>query len=558
MGIIPERIMGQDSDSLFAYTTPKVVWVRDRYVGLCYYLMMFLAMCWVILGQILWRNEHFQMKDVKGVPRMWITHPTLNQCDHNLEGCVADYKPLSKLPYCNEHSGGPLVKKPANCIFADKHTILPDGLFDSKVFIPTSVVLISEHRHCRPSASNGYACDSEYIQDWAGRDSYLSNTEMSYYADVEDYVIQFTSTYHRDDISGTSLEHPGFYYACESKEREVKDRTWEMRVSEPHGCEAGGKKKTFPCAPGARCDKERARAPPTISVHSTIGLEGEGSQDAYFNPLHGPTEQRTMFLQAPGGPPRLRRPGAPPQQALTALHAHSNSTRGLRDDHADEPQWDMGTKRETPDVFSSSWGDMFKVGKMLSLAHIDLDRDYNIDGMSTRMSGTILEISIMYENLVPFLSSFGQSQIQYTYKLSEKKLPYMSREFLAPVQPSEYPERRTIVWQGGLLIVFTVAGQFGFFSIVYLLIMLTTSLALLATAHRMTDLFSIYAHPRRRNYFHLKYQVSPDFSDMWCCPKCGYFNNMDEDTCRGLEKWQSEHDPDTEVCGEPRPADAGQ
>jgi hypothetical protein len=543
--LIPERIMGKDSDALFAYTTPKVVWVRDRYIGLCYYLLVFLAMSWVLLGQILWRNEHFQLKDVKGVPRMWITHPTINQCDHNLEGCMADYKPLSALPYCNEHDGGAMVKKPANCIFADKHTLLPDGLFDSKVFIPTSVVLISEHRHCRPSHSNGYSCDSEYIQDWSGRESYVSNNEMSFYADVESYVIQFTSTYHRDSIQGTSLNHPGFYYRCDDP-RELKDRPWEVRVDEPQGhddCE-DLKRVTFECAPGARCNKERARAPPTVNVHQQV------SGDLFFNPNVNPeTGEIGMFMQqAPGGIPgpagRRLRAGGPPKASLQAMHSQLNRTK--------EPE----ERRETPEVFSSSWGDMFQLGKLLKLANMDLDRDFNIDGMSTRMAGSILEIEVIYENLVPFLSTFGGSQVQYTYRVKEKKLPYMSKEYLAPVQPAEYPERRTIVYQGGLLIVFTVAGQFGFFSIVYLLLMLTTSLALLATAHSATDFAAIYVHPRKRNYFHLKYEVSPDFSDgMWKCPKCGYFNNNDQAKCKGLDQFMSEHDQGVELCGEPRPAD---
>jgi len=256
-----------------------------------------------------------------------------------------------------------------------------------------------------------------------------------------------------------------------------------------------------------------------------------------------------IFLNPPGGVPgaagaRLRKTASSKSKtSLQALHSELNLTKPS--DH------------KVPPVWASSWGDMFKIGKLLELAHIDLDRDFNIDGMSSRMAGTILEVEVIYENLMPFLSSFGQSQVQYTYRIKEKKLPYMSREYLAPVQPAEYPERRTIVYQGGILIVFTVAGQFGFFSIVYLLIMLTTSLALLATAAKVTDVISIYVHPRRRNYFHLKYEVSPDFSDMWECPKCGFFNSPDQETCKGLEKWQSEHDADTDLCGEPRPAGAG-
>merc|ERR1719408_43359 len=112
-------------------------------------------------------------------------------------------------------------------------------------------------------------------------------------------------------------------------------------------------------------------------------------------------------------------------------------------------------------------------------------------------------------------------------------LPYISKESLHPDQPEDYPLRRRYIVQHGILLDFKVGGEFGFFSIVYLLIMLTTSLALLATAHKVTDLTSMYLHPRRNNYFHLKYDVSPDFSDMWRCHVCGYYNTMRDETCKG-------------------------
>lgn len=209
--------------------------------------------------------------------------------------------------------------------------------------------------------------------------------------------------------------------------------------------------------------------------------------------------------------------------------------------------------RPTPDVYASIWGDTFKLGKLLELADADLDRHYNMDDMTTRMAGTIIEVEIVYENIRKFLSSFGLSQVRYAYKVVEKKLPYISREWLAPQQPADYPNTRQYVVQHGVLVVFNISGEFGFFSIVYLLIMLTTSMALLATAHKITDLFSIYGHPRKKNYFHLKYEVSPDFSDMWECKKCGYFNTPSAQTCQGLEQWESSYDKD--VCGAPRPTE---
>merc|ERR1719506_2839577 len=107
--------------------------------------------------------------------------------------------------------------------------------------------------------------------------------------------------------------------------------------------------------------------------------------------------------------------------------------------------------------------------------------------------------------------------------MSERPIPETAQEMVSEVQPEDYPRRRVVEVRNGILLSFRVAGSFGFFNIVYLLVMLTTSLALLATATTVTDLVAVYIHPRKRNYFHLKYEVSPDFSDSWKCPKCEYY-----------------------------------
>jgi hypothetical protein len=206
--------------------------------------------------------------------------------------------------------------------------------------------------------------------------------------------------------------------------------------------------------------------------------------------------------------------------------------------------------RAAPDVMATTYGDTFKLGKLMETARIQLDHHFNVDGVTTRMAGTIIEIEIQYSNLQPFLSSFGGSAVRYIYKIQEKKLPYVSREFLAPVQPADYPNTRTFVIQHGILVVFKVSGQFGFFSIVYLLIMLTTSMALLATAKTLTDVVSIYIHPRRKNYFHLRYDVSPDFSDMWECKVCGFYNHENDTHCQGVDRYCSRQEGP--VCGAAR------
>lgn len=532
--MLPDRIWGMDTDDIFAYQTPKQALVRDRYVGALFYFLTFLALSWVLGGQVLWRNEHFMLKDVKGIPRMKIDHPTRNQCDPNEHDCLADFKPLSVLPYCTEHSGVSDVSHRANCIYADKHSMFTDGTVGSQVFLPTSVVVIEETKLCNPKASNGHSCENEYDINWGDKGYYFNETQMQFYANVEDYVIQLTSTYHRETIAGTSLDHPGFYLECFDKdEHEGKEMSWNERLHQRKKECKDERRVPVECIPGLQCNKGGLKTIKDLKIDK-IDMDKDLGEDT-----------TGLWLD----------------EAREGLQGVSTSRRTLRNMRAQHiSTWSGATHakpeehyRPTPDVYASTWGDTFKLGKLMQLSGVDLDKHKNMDGFSARMAGTIIEIEATYTNLRRFLSSLGLSQTQYTYRVKERKLPYVSKESLHPHQPSDYPERRRYLVQHGILLNFQVGGEFGFFNIVYLLIMLTTSLALLATAHKITDLISLYLHPRNKNYFHMKYDVSGDFSDMWVCDKCGYLNLHHDEECKGLEKWESSIDH--ACCGAKRPAD---
>lgn len=212
----------------------------------------------------------------------------------------------------------------------------------------------------------------------------------------------------------------------------------------------------------------------------------------------------------------------------------------------------QGKERLTaPDQYTSAWGDSFKLGRLLQLAGINLDHDRNLDKWSTRQAGTVLEVRVVYNNLYPILSSFGYRDVEYNMEVRELPMPYVSNIQLADVQPDDYPASRVYEVRHGILIWFKVSGTFGFFNVVYLLLMLTTAFALAASAISITDAFSIYLHPRKNNFFHLKYEVTPDFSEMWQCEKCGYQNAPDATTCSGVERWLSRDE--VAPCGAPKP-----
>jgi len=522
MGFLPETMFGMDTDDVLAYATPKVAYVRDRYIGALYYSLTLLALCWVIGGQVLWRNEHFMVKDVKGISRMLLTHPTKGQCDPNDADCLADFKSLSELPYCKENEGGAEVKHAAPCQYADRHSMFPDGTVGSQVFIPTSSVVMEEKKHCQPNATNKFMCENEYKKtSWGGEGFYLNETNMQYYANIEDYTVQFTSTYHRGGIAGTSLDHPGFFLECSDKNENLgKELTWQQRLKAKQTCD-DERRLPIDCMPGMGCVRADLKTIDDVDIDGFM----KGESDL-------------LEVQVAGV-----------QTSRRSLRNARKQHKGVFKNGAAKTEFSL----PTPPVFASTWGDTFKLGKLMQLAQIDLDRHYNMDNVSARMAGTIIEVEVSYSNLQKFLSSFGLSQVQYDYKVKERKLPYVSREILHPEQPKDFPKSRRYLVQHGILLDFKVSGEFGFFSIVYLLIMLTTSMALLATAHKVTDLTSLYLHPRKNNYFHLKYEVSGDFSDMWECEQCAFFNNNHEKTCKGIGKWMSAID--TPYCGHARPSD---
>lgn len=525
LSLLPDKVFGFDTDEIFAYNTTKVAWVRDRYVGCLYLLLVFGTVCWVLIGEILWRNEHFQLKDVHGIPRMWLAHPTKNMCDPNLPDCESDFKPIGDLPYCSLYEGNEKMKHSAECIYADKHTMFPDGTVPQQVFIPTSSVTIAERRLCNSTAAK--RCKNEYAKEWDDREYYLNETELNYYADIEDYIIQLTSSYDRLDISGTSLDHNGYYMECDD-DRGLGDKNWTQRMGKEKVCESE-RRVPIECLIGSACTRAKKPKPPKKGF-----LDGEDI-----------TEIDDVEMSAGRARRRTQEDGASliaGQSRAFHRRLRSWAAEGEPDQEDDSLQ-----SQPMPDVFAGAWGDAFKLGKLLQMAGADLDRDYNMDNMTTRMAGTIIKIVVEYSNMERFLSSFGVSKVRYTYNVREKKLPYMSREFLAAVQPREYPERRHYVVQHGILLVFSVEGEFGFFNIVHVLIVLTTALTLVGAAHRMTDNLSIYLHPRKENYFHLKYEVSPDFSTMWECPKCGFMNGRKRTHCRGIPSWTSEDD--VEFCG---------
>lgn len=544
--------MGGDLNELLAYSTGKIAWIRDKWLGIFYYSLVALVVLWVVFGQIFWHNEDFIHKDVHGVARMWVSHPTLGQCDPVFPSCKSNYKSLLELPYCNEYAGDGKHPESRSCKYMGKNSIAPLGEVVEQLFIPTAMEMITERKSCEPSPSNGYLCENEY-EELPGSDcgpkGYRCQTrgnktgQYFYVADVESFWIQFTSSYDRKGIQGTSLEHRGFYYECEGgQDLRPGVRSWTQRLADDAGqggsCPTKFLRRQLPCKPGIDCyeDNERVWIPMPVASPEELREIGDLASGAV-------TEQNAQLARD--------RPRALRHRSGTAV-AKPQRQAGGAVSFSDGLFTRAGPGARSPTAYQESSGDMFQLGRLLKLAGVSsLDDLRNPDGWTGRQSGTVLEVNIEYNNLYRIVSNLGFREVEYTYRVREMPMPYVSRQVLSVVQPADYPLTRSYEVHHGVLVIFTVGGEFGIFSLTFLLLMLATAFALISSANAITDFVAMYVHPRRANYFHLKYEVSPDFSNLWRCEVCGFYNHANDGQCQGRQRWQGrEHD----VCGAAQPA----
>mmetsp|Transcript_21239 Transcript_21239/g.40615 ORF Transcript_21239/g.40615 Transcript_21239/m.40615 type:complete len:449 (-) Transcript_21239:64-1410(-) len=420
---IPQTAFGVDLDSALAYTTVKQVKINDRHLGCFNYSWYIFVFAWVVGFQIFYGNNHYKLYDVKGTARVTIQQPTKG-CNPNDADCEDRLTPLPELPYCDAYTGPPhpYQKHSSKCIYADQHELLPEGMLENAMFIPTRIDKMVEEHTCEPSPSNNYSCKKMWTM--------VQHDEDVYVADIEDFTLMLVSSYYRAGIRGTSTDHQGFYYECKNKTSGKTIGTSECKQEELDIV-------PIKCIPGLKCKYKAQGKPPTI---------------------------KSAFLSK-------RK-----QKFMEELSVDSEAL--------DRPD-------DSKDAFAIPDGDIMSVRKVLELAGLNLDGS-EVAGDVLRKRGTIVTIKIQYANLRPMK---GKDNPGYIYKIQERPMNEMKTELYSRFQGDDRNER-VIENRHGIYLEATVDGSFGQFDIVFLLVMLTTSLALLSAGTTLVDMivkFSSYA-----------------------------------------------------------------
>lgn len=467
-----QTIFGYDANKVFAYDSVKVVRFNDKRLGALYYCLMFLITCYIFVYQMLYSNEHFEKRDVYGTARLTIQQPTLDACNPNNADCKSDFTPLTQLPYCKEYNGTSTVVPPDErykCRYQDRHSLNPYGMMDATMMVPTRADIVTERKGCKPGPENGYTCDNEY-------NIIASNTSSDrykYVADIERYTLLISHTYRRDTLSGASDEIQGWLSLCPPKENGT-----DTRVAKPleahRDCETSSQWLAIKCLTtkcGYVVNGKAAKAEDVSFSQILFGGAGKGSG------LEGAIPGRS-------GVRRDRRHSR-------RLALRQEQLRGDADDREYRYVYKNTTAAVANGIYAIPSGDIFRVDKLLELAGLDLDRSKNKDGESLRKTGGVIEVSVVYSNMHAFSSSFGNKDVWYEYRVNARPIDEYKTEMLAIEQPRNR-DLRLVEDRHGFFVVVKIGGEFGYFSMKYLLLMLITALGLLSGATVATNILASY------------------------------------------------------------------
>ncbi|KAH8069010.1 ATP P2X receptor [Aureococcus anophagefferens] len=155
--------------------------------------------------------------------------------------------------------------------------------------------------------------------------------------------------------------------------------------------------------------------------------------------------------------------------------------------------------------------DFFSLDVLLRADDVSLD-DVSYDGKTYRETGASLIFEITYQN---FRGWPGVGEIFYSY--TPMVVRGSSYKYYDAIY-AEYRERRHLLNQHGIYVEAVQGGELRGrgFSFNNLLIQLTTSLTLFATATVLTDFLAIYVLPDRNHYNDYKYEIQA--SDLYRPP----------------------------------------
>lgn len=528
-------------DDLFSYETQKVVVIRDRRLGCLYYFICSVIFCYVVIFQILYCNEHFPRKSVTGNSRLLIQQPTQGNCDPENVGCKSDFQNLEDLPYCKEYTKGEKLAGAKPCVFADRNSIAPNGMLEAHLLIPTQVISTVQNKGCEPTAKNGHSCDNEYDTN--------GTSQTAYVADIERYMLHISHSYTRIHLTdgGVSDSARGYYLECDKNgegDGGSSFKNWAYDLGQIR-CDGKVNRKEVKCLTeacpflkGEDDDKSLLQKASSLVMRGRklgASLLTHAAKSLYPHEKHGKHDVDPTISQHQGHRHHkhhrkklVRTPYAIDAKGAIHLETTSDGNHSRQAIEANVAQIGSQGKallegvrhqsKENPGVRETGiWGepggDVITIQKILDLCDVSLDSTRNQEGIALREAGTVIEIEAYYSNLHPWVSTFGDTTVEYEYRVTRRPVETFSNSVFSKYQPN-FPAQRIVEDRFGLYVIVKVGGEFGDFSLVYCLVLIASSTALMRVAVLLVDKIALYFMRMKELYNDSKYQYTERVYDM--------------------------------------------
>ena len=487
MGWLRACIGGRDPDDIFGYYTLKMVKVRDRRLGLLKYFFYFVIFIYVVVVQLLKNQAYLFRAAPIGTVRFSMRIPANSNCGSEFKvrescsmfdpaansarfgggggnnNCCSKIPPTSELQYCHAFKGQTSLPGTNRlpCILWDaisaKKAEQDSLLITTHVGIQRGQTVVAVPSGDPPPPANP-------TQIW------MNHMPMAKYfiAGVEDFTI--------------NIEHTIF---AETEQREHQFTRPQMRGGR---LLVGGDNEAFKDVAGL-CKRKYATTDNEGKVPNT-----SGKAPCYILPDSWDEECDKGCRDG------------------TICNSDLN-LKGSPDDQNPEVQ-----------RLRSCFFDIFKLGTLLNSGNIELDTpnlcavgsclaDGQKGAPTTRQSGSVVNIQVIYTNFQPFsagvfdkaLYHYNVSQAvgsDYEETASQEQLCYDdgSGACDCPTGRGTSCLLRNVYQKSGIYLRYIATGWIGDASFTNTLITITTALTLIFTSQKITDFLAIYVVKEKSLY----------------------------------------------------------
>lgn len=488
------RILGVDTDEMLAYQTPKVVMIKDRLLGVLKYTLMLCIFCYVFVWQLMYQGSHFYLDHLNGVARLQLQHPT-KSCNPMDTECSANYTSFQSLPYCNAYKGKNASVIQRECKYFDALDLLTP--MDSGYLIPSFVQIYDQVQSCEPNASNNYACDKryDYVDAQGGSQRIPGRAEPVgeyFVADIDSFTVLIDHSFRIETGTVEYDDHKmqGYWLDCSNIDRPANS-TWLPTSS---------------LMESSKCVKR-----PIVCMHDECKQLGMIEDEK--------TREKAALLSSHSVKHRGRYSHRRDHLSVqdSTLEASNFAFHGQADSDGQDTETilaGLSEKLKQRELYSIPPGDVLSLRTLYAMAGRSLD-DWWYDpqskgNMTTRKRGTVLVVNIHYTNLKPWTLFQPMDPPEYTISVTSQPVDKFKN-----MKAQDLPDKhRKLTVSYGTLVIVRSSGSIGVFRMIHMLIVVSTSLGLLAAASVVTDVLALYVLPLRQEYFKAKYEETEDYHDL--------------------------------------------